>query len=147
MNLHKIDTYFIQQSFMKATKLLEILTWLTQYHATNIMFLVFCALLLYFFTFLLPCCDVRYDFRITTMFGSSLPPVVCRRAHVLFTSSVFICAQWCPTHIVLCFCVVCVRLESCAPYVNFFLDFPFLITPSVFSNVYLPFCLSDNSIL
>ena len=28
-----------------------------------------------------------------------------------------------------------------------FLDFPFLITPSVFSNVYLPFCLSDNSIL
>jgi len=23
------------------------------------------------------CCDVRYDFRINTMFGSSLPPVVC----------------------------------------------------------------------
>ena len=25
----------------------------------------------------------RYDFRIKTMFGSSLPPVVCRRVHVL----------------------------------------------------------------
>jgi hypothetical protein len=28
--------------------------------------------------------DVRYDFRITTMFGSFLPPVVCKRARVLF---------------------------------------------------------------
>ena len=27
-------------------------------------------------------CDVRYDFRITNIFDSSLPPVVCRRAHV-----------------------------------------------------------------
>jgi hypothetical protein len=26
-----------------------------------------------------------YDFRIKTMFGSSLPPIVCRRAHVLIT--------------------------------------------------------------
>ena len=31
------------------------------------------------FTFLLLCFDVRYNFRIQTM---SLPPVVCRRAHV-----------------------------------------------------------------
>ena len=31
-----------------------------------------------------PCCDVRCDFRMQTMFGSSLPPVVCSRAHVLF---------------------------------------------------------------
>ena len=32
-----------------------------------------------------PCCDVRCDFRIQTMFGSSLSPVGCRRAHVIFT--------------------------------------------------------------
>ena len=32
-----------------------------------------------------PCCDVRYDFRIETKFGSSLPPVVFRRAHVLLS--------------------------------------------------------------
>jgi hypothetical protein len=36
-------------------------------------------------TFRVPCCDVRYDFRIKTMFGSSLLQVVYRRAHVLFT--------------------------------------------------------------
>jgi hypothetical protein len=29
--------------------------------------------------------DVRYDFRIQAMFGSSLPAIVCMRAHVLFT--------------------------------------------------------------
>jgi len=37
------------------------------------------------------CCDVHYDFRIKKMLGSSLPPVVCRRAHVLFTLFVFVC--------------------------------------------------------
>ena len=31
------------------------------------------------------CCDVRYDFGKKAMFGSSLPPVVCRKTHVLFT--------------------------------------------------------------
>jgi hypothetical protein len=36
-------------------------------------------------TFWVPCCDVRNDCRIKTMFGSSWPPVVCRRSHVLFT--------------------------------------------------------------
>ena len=53
------------------------------------------------------------------MFGSSLPPVVCGRAHVLFTLNVFACAEWCQTHIVLCcvfvlfffiLCVLCCRV-------------------------------------
>ena len=39
------------------------------------------------------CCDVRYDFHIKTMFSSSLPPVVHMRAHVLFTSFMFVCAS------------------------------------------------------
>ena len=43
------------------------------------------------FTFWDPCCDVRYDFRIETMFGSSLPLVVCRSPHVLFTLFLFVC--------------------------------------------------------
>ena len=30
------------------------------------------VVLLYVFTFLVPCCDVFYDFRIKTMFGSSV---------------------------------------------------------------------------
>jgi hypothetical protein len=36
-------------------------------------------------------CDVIYDFSIQTIFGSSLPPVVCMRVHVLFTLCVFVC--------------------------------------------------------
>ena len=35
------------------------------------------VVLLYVFTFLVPCCDVFYDFRIKTMFGSSFLRVVC----------------------------------------------------------------------
>ena len=58
-------------------------------------------------------------------------------AHVLFTLFVFVCAQWCPTHIVLWFCFVCFRLVSCVPYVASFSRFFILIVPSVFSNVYL----------
>ena len=53
--------------------------------------LVFYVVLLCVFTFWVPCCVVRYYFRIKTMFGSSLPPVYCRRAHVLFTLFVFVC--------------------------------------------------------
>ena len=32
---------------------------------------------LHILTFLVPCCDVRFDLRIKTMSGSSLAPVVC----------------------------------------------------------------------
>jgi hypothetical protein len=49
----------------------------------------FCVVLLCVFTFWVPCCDVRYDFRIKIMFGSSLPAVVCRKARVLFTLFAF----------------------------------------------------------
>jgi hypothetical protein len=79
------------------------------------------------------------------MFGSSLPPVVCRKAHVLITLFVFVCAQWCPTHIVFCFWSVFLLLVY--PMLPISLDFPFLIAPSVFSNVYfirftIKICLS-----
>ena len=60
---------------------------------------------------------------------SSLPAVVCRRAHVLFTLLVLAWGQWRPIHIVLCYCFVFPRLGC--------LDCPFLISPSVLSNVYL----------
>ena len=70
-----------------------------------------------------------------TMFGSSLPPVVCRMAHVLFTLFMFVYLQWCPTHIVLCFCFVFLRLLY--PMFPVSLDCPFVIATSVFSNVYL----------
>ena len=35
--------------------------------------IVVCVILLHAFMFWVPCCDVRYNFRIKTMFGSSLP--------------------------------------------------------------------------
>jgi hypothetical protein len=65
---------------------------------------------------------------------SSLPPVVCRRASVLFTLFVFVCVQWCPTHIVLCFCLVFHHLVCLILLVS--LDCPFLVAPSVFFNDY-----------
>ena len=104
------------------------------------------------FTFWVPCCDVRYDFRIKTMFGSSLTAVICRRVHVLFTLFVFVCVQWCLTHIVLCSNFVCLRLVYpmlpvslccvvfvfvlCTLMLSVSLECPFVIVPSVFSNVY-----------
>jgi hypothetical protein len=36
-------------------------------------------------------------------------PVVCLRVHVLFTLIVCVCAWWCPTYIVLCFCFALFR--------------------------------------
>ena len=51
--------------------------------------LVFYVVLLCVFTLLVACCDVRYNFRIKTMFASSLPSVVCRRVHVLSCFCVF----------------------------------------------------------
>jgi hypothetical protein len=44
------------------------------------------------------------------MFGSCVPTVVCRRAHVLFMLFVFVCALWCPTYIVLGFYFAYLRL-------------------------------------
>ena len=55
---------------------------------------------------------IRQEFPHKTMFGSSLLPVICMRPRVLFVLFVFLCAYWCLTHIVLCFCFVC--SSSCA---------------------------------
>jgi len=60
----------------------------------------------------------------------SLPPVVCRTAHVLFTLFVFY--AYSDAHHILC--CVCLRLVYSMLPVS--LDCPFFITSSVFSNVY-----------
>jgi hypothetical protein len=52
------------------------------------------------------------------MFDSSLPPVVCRRIHVLFMLFVFVCAKLCPTYIVLCFCFVFLHLVHESSYIQ-----------------------------
>ena len=93
------------------------------------------------FAFLVLCCDVRYSFRIKTMFGSSLPPVVCRCAHVLFTLCLF--AHSGVQHI-LC-CVLClVFLHLVYHILPVSLDCPFLIAPSIFCTIYLNFIFFLN---
>ena len=67
------------------TRMKSTVHWLIRYSSLS-----FCVVLLCVFTFWVLCCDVRYNFRIKTMFGSSLPPVVCRRAHVLCTLFVLV---------------------------------------------------------
>jgi len=91
-------------------------------------FLVCCDVLLCVFTFWVSCCDVRYDFCIITMFGSSLPAAVCRRAHVLFTLLQFVCVLVVSnTH---CVVFMCCFSSSCVSYVAgfsglSFSDYPF----------------------
>jgi hypothetical protein len=61
-----------------------------------------------------------YDFRIKTMFGSSLTQVVCRRVRVLFTLFVFVCIVVSTTYCVVF--LLCLS-SSCAPYVASFTGF------------------------
>ena len=87
-----------------------------------------------------------YDFRIKTMFGSSLPPVVCRRAHVLFTLFVFVQLR---TVVSNTYCVVFLFSfsSSCVPYVaSFQIDCPFLTAPQVFSNIYFYITASTDDL-
>jgi hypothetical protein len=65
------------------------------------------------------------------MFGSSLPPIVCRRAHVLSTLFVLACIYWCPTHIVLCLRFVYHRLVY--PMLPISLDCPFLEDKDIYT--------------
>jgi hypothetical protein len=83
--------------------------------------------------------EFRYDFRINTMLDSSLPPVVCRRFHVLFTFFVFVYV-W---HIVLCF----VFLRLVYPMLPVSLECPFVIALSVFSDVYFILNLLEVSVM
>jgi hypothetical protein len=63
-------------------------------------------------------CPLRFPPK--TIFCSFLPPVVCRMRNVLSTLVVFVCVQWCPTHIVLCFCFVFLRLVAIFSLSSFF---------------------------
>ena len=65
-----------------------------------------------------------------------LPPDVCRMAHVIYVISICL-----PIVLSNSYCVVFMFCfpSVCAPYVAVSLDCPFLIVPSVFSNVYVVF--------
>ena len=70
---------------------------------------LFCVLM-----FWVQCCDLRYDVRIKTMFGSYLPPGACRRAES-FLRYLCLVAYRC----ILC-CVFVYFLSSCVPFVSSF---------------------------
>ena len=98
-------------------------------------FIVFYVFLLCVFTVWVPYCDVRNDFGIQPIFGSMLPPVFCRRAHVLLTLFVLVCAQWCPTNMMLCFlfdfslcCILCTQCCRFFWIVHFWLPLRFSLT-------------------
>ena len=100
-------------------------------------FLVFYVVLLCVFTFLVPCCDVRYDFHIKTMFRSPLPLVVCRRAHVLLRFCICLHILMCSILLLLIFLVLCCVLalfvfDLCrtCQLLPVSLDFPFLFSLS-----------------
>jgi hypothetical protein len=61
--------------------------------------------------FLVSYCDVCCDFRIETMFGSSLPPVVCRRVHVLFTLFVHVQCILCCVVVLFVFVLYTLRCQ------------------------------------
>jgi hypothetical protein len=55
---------------------------------------------LHVFMFLVPCCDVRYDFRVKTIFDSCvLTPICFVGGFVLIMSIVFIYVCWCTTRL------------------------------------------------
>ena len=75
--------------------------------------LIFLVFLCCVFTFQVPCCDVRYDFRIDMIFDSSLPPVVCGRLVSClryFCLCIVVSNTYC---VVFLFC----SSSSCVPYV------------------------------
>ena len=97
----------------------NIVPMLEEKYCTNVSFLCCPIMCLYVLSFVL-WCPLQFPH-----FGSYSPPVVCRKAHVLFTLYVIVCVQCCPTHIVLCFCFG--FYSSCVPYVACFSVFFFVL--------------------
>ena len=62
-----------------------------------IVFRVVHVIILHVFTFLVLCCDVRYNFRLKTMFGSSLQPICFVDSSFIFMLVACIIVYWCPT--------------------------------------------------
>jgi hypothetical protein len=91
-----------------------------------------CVVILCVCTFLIPCCDVRYDFSIKTMFCSSLPPVV---AHVLFTLF-FVCWRLVASN-TYCLVFLFYFSSSCVLYADSVSVFSILDSSFGLFNVYL----------
>ena len=91
-----------------------------------LIFLVIWVVLLCVFRFWVPCCDVRYDVHMITMFGSSLTPIVCLSYVICVSLRIVVSNTY-------CFVVFFLRLVH--PMLTVSLDCPFAIVPSVFSTI------------
>ena len=80
-------------------------------------------------------CTVHCDLSTQTMFGSSLPPVVCRRAYVLFTLFMFASVLVVSNRYIVVF-FFCFS-SFYAYYVASFFEWSIFDCPAVFSNIYL----------
>ena len=88
------------------------------------------------FTFWDPCCDVRYDFDMKTMFDWSLPPV--DPGIMSYLRYLFLFAHSGIQHTFCCVFVLFVFILCLVyPMLPVYLDCSFLIAPYVFSNVYI----------
>ena len=96
-----------------------------------LLFLVFCVVLLCFFTFLVPCCDVRYDFHIKNNVWFVFTPKLFVGGLMSYLCYLCLFAYSVVQHI-LC----CGFLHPVYPMLPVSLDCPFFIAHSVFSNVY-----------
>jgi hypothetical protein len=99
--------------------------YITMFLAANISYASW--VILWVFTFWVPCCDVRFDFRIKAMFGSSLPLVVCRRPGFMSYLRYLCYFADCGVQRVLCYMSFC--FSSSMLQVS--LDYPFLNATSV----------------
>ena len=98
-------------------------------------FLVFWVVLLCVFTLWVPCCDVRYDFRIKTMFGCfHLRLFVGGLTSYLRYLCLFVHSG---VQHILCCVFVLFFFILCTLMLSVSLDCPILTAQSVFSNVYL----------
>ena len=84
---------------------------------------------------------MSWRFPHTTMFSASLPPVVCKRAHVL--STWFACVKRGSTHIVVWFCFVLLRIVH--PVLPVSLDYPSRQNAISDSTTKLHFRLHDKT--
>ena len=81
------------------------------------------------------CYDVRYDFRIKTMFSLSFPPIIVRG---LMSYLWYLCLfAYSGVQHILC-CIFVLFSLSCVPYVFSFSGLAIFDCPAVFSSVYLP---------
>ena len=143
--------HIVDECFRVAYKSQEVLTRREHFSSPPVfsgsvllIFSDFCVVLLCVFAFWVPCCDVRYDFRIKTTFGSFLPPVVCRRGSChIYVICVCLRIVVSNTYFVL-FLFGFVFLPLVYSMLPVSLDCIFLIASSVFSNVYFYLIISRH---